>query len=160
MLFFLVAVGEIAAAQQSFGAEQPLKNRTTIPTSVLSDLRKEIDLKSAGCTHSKLGEALEAANVNLGSQNKTILLKPAPGAWCLCGAYLCPAWIYELTSSGSKQIWRADGMSIVNILEKKNDGVRQIQSVGGSAGHGFEALWKWDGEKYKSAGDKYWSSRP
>lgn len=155
-LLALLLLCNAAYAEQTFGVEEALARQTPIPESVLSDLNGEISLTRNSCAQSSLAEALEATKVEIGSKDPTILVKPKSNAWCLCGAYYCPVWMYQITNVSTKRVWYTPGTSTVTILKAKTRGYRKIQSAGGTAGHGFEELWVWDGKKYQLAREKSW----
>jgi hypothetical protein len=143
-------------AEQIYSIEESLTPQAKIPESVLSDLKNEVDLEIGGCTQSSLAEALEATHIELDSKYPTLLIKPKTNAWCLCGAYVCPVWIYQLTSKGSQRIWSTSGTDIITIQDRNSHGYRNILSESGTAGHGDDEQWVWSGKKYKLARKKSW----
>lgn len=139
----------LASAAETFGAEERLERTTEIPAAMLSTLSEELSLQRNGCVQQSLEQALEATRVNVGTtSDATLLIKPRQDAWCLCGAYYCPAWIFQTSTRGAIRLWSTRGMSSISILDTKDRGLRRIRSEGGTAGHGFVEDWSWDGKRY------------
>ena len=156
--FVLVAMlfCRLAYAGQTFGVEESLAHQMEIPAGVLSELSAEPDLKANGCAQATLADALEATKVNVGSKHASVLVKPRPDAWCLCGAYLCPAWIFQPAIGAAKRLWFTEGTARITILDARDRGYRRIRSEGGTAGHGFVEVWAWDGKHYARSSRKDW----
>ncbi|HYR05331.1 MAG TPA: hypothetical protein VEP71_01465 [Gallionella sp.] len=150
LLLFLFSLD--AHAVDGFSVEDTLSHQEPIPASVSSELSRETDFKGSGCKEKNISEALEATKVNISSRVHEILIKPK--AWCLCGAYSCPIWIYQLNNKSIKRIWSTPGTNGVDILDERTHGYRQIKESSGSAGHSYEAIWAWDGVKYKIVKEK------
>lgn len=151
-----VLLCRFASAEQTFGAEESLAHPIQIPAAVLSKLGVELDLMANGCGQPTLAEALEATEVNVGSTTPVLLIKPRQDAWCLCGAYLCPAWIFQISTRGPNRLWSTHGTASVSFLNTKDRGYRRIRSEGGTAGHGFLEVWAWDGKHYVRSSQKDW----
>lgn len=146
----------LAYAEQTFGIEEPLEHQLKIPAAVLFELESELDFKANGCAQFKIEDALEAAQISVGSKYPTLLVKPTQDAWCLCGAYLCPAWIFQLAPEGARRLWSTPGTAAISVVNARNRGYRRIRSEGGTAGHGFVEVRAWDGKHYSRASRKDW----
>jgi hypothetical protein len=140
-------------AVEQFNVETPLSIREPIQPSIVVDLSRDIDLRGSGCSESSIREAIEATRVHLSSTRQEILVKPT--AWCLCGAYYCPVWIYQLVDGNAKRIWFTPGTASVEILSKKQNGYHHIRESGGTAGHSYFRVWSWNGTKYRVSREKY-----
>jgi hypothetical protein len=151
---FLIAIN--AYAVEEFNVEVPLSNRASIPAVVIDDLSNDIDLKGSGCSESSIAEVIEATSVRVSSTHKELLVKPT--AWCLCGAYYCPIWIYQLSGRKAKRLWSTRGTSNVEILVTKQKGYHHIRESGGTAGHSYFQIWEWDGARYRVSRKKFMSA--
>ena len=156
LALIVLALCRPAYAEQTFGAEEALTHIAAIPAAVRTMLGAELDLKASGCLQQTLAEALEATSVDIGSTHLTIFIKPKLEAWCLCGVYNCPAWIYESSAVGAKRLWSTRGTDSVSVLEQKHRGFNLIRSEGGTAGHGFVELWSWNGKRYVLSSRNDW----
>ena len=152
LFLLLLLISFDARALDEFGAEEHLSHSATIPAAIIADLSHEINLEESACNEKNIAPALEASKVKLSATSQEIFIKPK--AWCLCGAYYCPMWIYQVSNNSAKRIWSTPGTSYLQILDKKSHGYRQIKSGGGTAGHGSETTWAWDGQQYKVIKEK------
>ncbi len=140
LLFFSLS----ALGADEFGVEQPFENPDKIPYPVASylsrNLAKEINL----CYLKNIDDAFEAKFVKISSNNKAIFVKPK--AWCLCGVYNCPIWLFQIAGNRAKPVLYSGGTSGLDILDKKTNGYRLINDY---SVHGRETTWAWDGTKYR-----------
>ena len=152
-LLFLLAVTFEAFALDEFSAEGRFAHQAPIPPSVFSDVKGESNLEDCGFSENNISKALEATEVLIGDSNPAILVKPK--SWCLCGAYYCPIWLYQLNNKSATRIWSTPGTSGIDILDHKTQGYRDIKESGGTAGHSYYRIWVWNGMKYKVRKEKY-----
>ena len=157
VLTLLGGVG--ASASEQYSVEQSFKNQVNVPSSVALLLGEELNLAKSGCPQSSVAEALEATEVKVGSAVTSILVKPTPAAFCLCGAYYCPAWLFAVTPTGAKQLWFTAGTSYIEILNSRDTGYRRLRSGGGAAGQGLVESWIWSNGSYRLSKTKRWTMR-
>lgn len=154
LLAFFIFFYIDANASDTFSVEETFSPRVIIPDNVVADLSKSLSLEEYGCREKNLAEALEATAIKLNSNLHSILVKPR--AWCLCGASSCPMWIYQLENNHAKQIWFYPGTHGVEITDKMHKGYRQVRISNTSVrGEIYEAIWVWDGRKYKLFREKH-----
>lgn len=144
-----------ATASDEFGAEAPIENPDKIPTPIISYLSKEINIDAQGCQEEKLIDTLEGKLVNISAHTKALVVKPK--SWCLCGAYYCPMWLFQVQGNTANRIWYTKGTSGFEVSDKKTNGYRQIIESGGVAMHGYESIWAWGGEKYEEIYRQVWT---
>jgi len=155
LLPLFLIFSSLAIASDEFGAESPIENSEKIPSPVISYLSKEINLGTQGCQEEKLSDALEAKLVRISAHTKALVVKPK--AWCLCSAYYCPMWLFQIKENTANQIWSTEGTGGFEILDKKTKGYRQIKASGGVAGHGSESIWAWNGKQYEETYRQVWT---
>jgi len=154
LLLFLACLG--ASAQQLYSIEESFSNAVTVPPDVIRHLSGDIDLERNGCTQLSLSETLEAVRVGTAEKSSLLFVKPRANAWCLCGANLCPVWMYELKDNRPQLRWHAKATSVIRFTFRASESYPVIVSRGGAAGHGFEETWVWSGAKYVRRNHKQW----
>jgi hypothetical protein len=148
-------------ASEEFNIEVGLTAPLQIPAAIISAMKRQYkDLSCFKNAKTTLEASLTSQKIELGGGLEAYLLKPDSddsnaGLICLCGAYLCPMWIFQLEAGGrAKELWSTSTANL-SILDKKTRGVRDLFESGGSAGHMECSSWKWDGRKYKISKEAY-----
>ena len=154
LLLLLLLLPLIAEASDEFGAEEAIKNPDKLPSSVISYLSKNLDEEIKYCEIKSMDDAFEAKSVKINADSQAIVVKPKN--WCLCGAYYCPMWLFQINGSTANRIWFAEGTGGFELLDQEANGYRQIKESGATAGHGHESIWTWDGEKYRETYSQVW----
>ena len=155
LLLLLLFLPLLARASDEFGVEEPIEKPDKIPSSIISYLSENLGEDIKSCEIRRVDEAFEAKSVKISVRSHALIVKPK--AWCLCGAYYCPMWIFQIKDNTANRIWSTEGTSGLEILDKKTNGYRQIKESGGVATHGHESIWVWGGEKYEETYRQIWT---
>ncbi|MTJ81310.1 MAG: hypothetical protein F8N37_09855 [Telmatospirillum sp.] len=152
----MLTVANHAAAGEQYGMEDGLANSRDVPDLVAAELQRNIENGAKQCLADRkttVQDAMEAKIIDLGTSVGVMLVKPRipsdpRAAWgCLCGTYTCPMWIYSSEGTTTHRIWSAVGDS-VEIVDRKDSGVKRLLVSSGSAGHQSAILYDWNGQKY------------
>lgn len=136
-----------AWASEEFGVEEDFKRRVPVPSIIASQIASETDFALACGDEARIEKSLEATSIALNNVATTILIKPS--AWCMCGAYACPLWIYQVNKNGYQRILKEPGAVAIQTMDKMTNGYREIRTRSGSAGHSAESTYAWNGKAYK-----------
>lgn len=147
LLLLLLCLPLLTNASDHFSIEEDIEKPDAIPLSVTSYLRSSLGTEINDCEIKKLDEAFEAKFVKISADSQALLVKPKN--FCLCGVYLCPVWLFQITGSTANRIWFSQGTGGLELLDQEVNGYRHIREGGGSAGHGSESIWAWAGKEYK-----------
>jgi hypothetical protein len=155
LLLLLLFLPLFASASDEFSVEELIEKPNKILSPVISYLSENLgdDIKS--CEIKKVDEAFEAKSVKISAHSRAFVVKPK--SWCLCGAYYCPIWLFQVNGHSANPIWSTKGTGVLEVLDKKTNGYRQIKESGGVAAHGSESIWAWDGKKYEENYRQVWT---
>lgn len=140
-------------AGEEYGVEENFTRPVTVPASIALQIASETDFTLACGDDARIEKSLEATAIDLNATGHTILIKPS--AWCMCGAYACPLWIYRINENGNQRILQVPGAVSVRTMGKITNGYREIRTQSGSAGHSAESTYAWNGKAYKVVKTKY-----
>jgi hypothetical protein len=154
LILLLVSFNAIAA--EFFNAEERVKSPAKIPASIVSYLTKEGGTdKIAACREIKPNERFEAEIININKATKAYVVKPAH--MCLCESGHCPMWMFKLKGSTAKLIWSAPEVKVVEVLDKKLNGYRELKAIVDTATRGSEFIWSWDRDSYSEIYKNVWT---
>lgn len=132
-----------AHAEDSFSIED--ENLRPVPAPVAAVLRsylKNTDYKECA-TGEFIGVPMDLAG---GGQENDWIAKTADG--CAWGAANAKIWVLKRAKTGYRLVLD-DGGHTVLLLKSKANGLRDLRTVSGTAGHYSEALLRFDGRRYK-----------
>lgn len=142
----LLMISLNAWASEEFGVEEDFKRRVPVPSIIASQIASETNFTLACGDEARIEKSLEATAIDLNASDNTILVKPS--AWCMCGAYACPLWIYQVNKNGYQRILKESGAVAIQTMDKITNGYREIKTRTGSAGHSAESTFAWNGKVY------------
>ena len=97
LILLLLFLPLFATASDKFGVEDAIKKPDKIPLPVISYLSENLDKNIKQCEIEKVSEAFEAKSVRISAHSTALVVKPK--AWCLCGAYYCPMWFFQIKNN-------------------------------------------------------------
>ena len=157
VLFAALVSASRSVADEALGIEKAFANSTDVPASVAADVEKNLEDWQRAClaetTKTTAMDALEAADIDLGNAARTLLLKPRlpsgpKSAWgCFCGAYACWMQVYSFDGVKARRILHSAGVWL-DIIDRKDKGLKRLLLGSGSAGHQERKLYAWDGREY------------
>jgi hypothetical protein len=155
-ILFLLFASSTLMASETFHAHERFKNPSKIPSSVITQLTKEIGKDSIGaCQEPKASNLFEAELVSINKSSKAYLVKPAHT--CLCSSNHCPMWMFKMKGSTPKLIWSTPSTGEVEILDKHLNGYRKLKEAGALATQGAESIWAWDSSHYTEIYKNVWT---
>ncbi|WP_232410912.1 hypothetical protein [Methylophilus sp. 5] len=144
-----------AQSGEEFKIEERFKATANIPAPIIAYLTNELGGNQlAACQGSQPHDIFEAHIVSLNAATKAYLVKPA--RMCLCGTDDCPMWLFKVKSKTAKPIWHTDGANMLEIMDKKLNGLPKLKESGGAVAHGHESIYAWDRSSYTEIYSNVW----
>ncbi len=125
------------------------RKKIPVPNGVIAQLGKDEFIRECFEERGGGARALEVELLKLSRrESPEVLVRGIAG--CLCGASMCPAWLYRRTSSGYEMILDLDYISDIKLLKTFTNGYRDLKTaVHDSAFDDYLYLYKFDGNKYR-----------
>jgi hypothetical protein len=144
-----------AQAAEEFKIEERFKTPANLPAPIVAYLTNALGGNQlAACQGARPHELFEAQIVRLNASTKAYLVKPA--RLCLCGTSECPMWLFKSSGKATKLIWHTPGASMVELMEKKLNGLAKLKESGGGAEQGHESMYGWDRSSYSEIYSNVW----
>jgi hypothetical protein len=120
-----------------------------VPREVIAELGKDKFIRECFEERGGGAKSLEAEILKLSRGASPDLLVTGKG--CLCGASMCPSWLYRRTASGYKMILDAGYILDMKLMKTFTNGYRDLKTVvHDSAFDQYLDLYKFDGKKYRA----------
>jgi|GEM_PF-374392 len=149
LLFVSIAVAE------EFKSVERFKAPANIPAPIIAYLTNALGGNQlAACQDARPLDLFEAQIVSLNASTKAYLVKPA--RMCLCGTDDCPMWLFKVKGKVTKPIWHTEGAGVVEVMEKKLNGLHKLKESGNAAAHGHEFMYAWDKSSYTEIYANVW----